>query len=129
MAELTNPKVHRYRSREQDLQRVILAMWVELRKPAREQNPDALDAGIRQAGLAWTLPSMAHIDAGELLTVAQAAELTGYAESTIRDWPARYGLTQHGGRYRWGDIDQLLKTRRLNACLTDRDVVCDTAGV
>lgn len=109
---MTEPdKVWRYRSREQGLLHVILAMWVELRKPPEEQDPATLDAGIRREGLAWALPSLAHIDDDELLTTAQLADLLGYAESTIRTWPKRHGLPQVNGQFRWGDVDTMLRQR------------------
>jgi hypothetical protein len=109
---MTEPaKVWRYRSREQGLLQIVLAMWLELRKPASEQNPNSLDQAIRREGLAWALPSMAHIDDDELLTTAQLAERLGYAESTIRVWPSRHALPLYNGLFRWGDVDAMLRHR------------------
>lgn len=105
-------KVWRYRlSREQIQAQVILGMWLELRKPHDQQDPDGLDREIRREGFAWALPSMAHIDDDELLTPAELSDLLGYSESTIRNWPARYQLPQVNGKYRWGDIEDLINTR------------------
>lgn len=107
-----NGKVWRYQSREQGLLKIVLAMWLELRKTATAQDADGLDAAIRRDGLAWALPSMAHIDDDELLTTTELAERLGYAESTIRDWPTRYALPLYNGQFRWGDIDTMLRNRR-----------------
>lgn len=99
-------------TREQALQQIVFALWFELRRPPGEQNPDQLDANIRAEGHAWALPTQLDIHPDELLTTKQIADRTGYTESAIRNWPSRYGITQHPGRrYRWADIEQLLKGR------------------
>lgn len=115
MTELANDdqqKVWRYQqSREQTLLQIVFMMWMELHKPAEQQNLASLEDDIREAGYSWALPTLNQIDDDELLTAGQLADLLGYSESTVRVWPSRHGIAQYGGRYRWGDIDQFLRSR------------------
>ena len=73
------------------------------------------------------------------LTTTQVADQLGLTESTIRDWPRRYGIATHQGRYRWGDIKTVIRSRnrarmktplRLHQdVLGNPAVSCDTGGV
>lgn len=124
-----NPKVHRYKlSREQIQGQVILAMWLELRKPPHQQDPAGLDTAIRAQGHAWALPTMATPDNDTLLTTTQIADLTGYTESTIRSWTHRNHIHRHpDGRYRWADIYNHIHRQRTPK-LTPPNTACNTFG-
>ena len=141
---MTEQKVWRYQpreTREQTLLRIIYTLWLELRKPSDQQHPDQIDHEIRQAGAGWALPSHQGHDLhdDDLLTTTQVADQLGLTESTIRDWPRRYGIATHQGRYRWGDIKTVIRSRnrarmktplRLHQdVLGNPAVSCDTGGV
>lgn len=113
---MTEQKVWRYQpreTREQTLLQIVYALWTELRKPADEQDAHQLDRQIRATGAGWALPGhQGHDhDDDDLLTTAQVADELGLTESTIRGWPRRYDITNHNGRWRWGDVKQVIRSR------------------
>ncbi|KMV23350.1 hypothetical protein [Mycobacterium heckeshornense] len=97
--------------RETALLRLVLVLWGELRRHTNPKELERLEQDIREAGLGWALGNLDHHD-DDLLTVDQLAHELGYSQSTIRDWPTRYGLQTVAGRYRWGDVKKMLSTRR-----------------
>lgn len=98
-------------SREQTLLQIVFMMWLELGKPWTQQDRDKLEADIRAEGHGWALPAVTNIDDDELLTAQQLSNILGYSASTIRVWPARHGIPQYDGRFRWGDIHQFIRSR------------------
>lgn len=106
-------KVHVYRAtREDRLIQLVCFLWGQLRLYAPTDDLGDIETGIETAGMGWAIPYWERRDPDDWLTVTEIADELGYTASTIRNWPARYGLQPAAGRYRWGDIQEALTERR-----------------
>lgn len=93
--------------REQKLLQLATVLWNELTQASR----DELAPLIRQAEMAWAIPTMDHLTDDHWLTTDQLAKELGLTPSGIRNWQSRYGLTPTNGLYRWGDVQQIRRER------------------
>lgn len=100
--------------RENRLLQLVSVLWGELPESVRRE----LEPHIEAAGMGWAIHvTREHISDDDWLTPAQIATHLGLQESTIRNWPSRYGLTANRlGQYRWGDVQDIRqKQARRNA--------------
>lgn len=105
---LTDNNIHVYPgSREQRLLQLIYTLWQQLNDHQHAQ----LRPGIEQAGMGWALPSLDRHNEDDWLTRDEAAQELGIKPWTIRKWHDRYGLTPVKGRYRWGDLKDIIRQR------------------
>lgn len=99
--------------REQKLLRLIYVLWNQ----ATPNTQAILIPYIEREGMAWAVSLDEYIEDDDWFTPDLLALHLGLSESTIRNWPRRYGLKPNSaGQYRWGDVQAMkVKRNRRNA--------------
>lgn len=90
--------------REQKLLRLVHVLWNEL----APNTQSILIPYIEGEGMAWAIPVGEYMDDDDWFTPELLAKHLGLSESTVRNWPSRYGLKPNSvGQYRWGDVVEI----------------------
>lgn len=97
--------------REQKLLRLIHVLWNEM----APNTQSILIPFIEDEGMAWAIPLEEYLTDDSRFTPQQLASHLGLTESTIRNWPTRYGLVAEDGMYRWGDVMRVRQAQNARA--------------